>query len=63
MPLANIKRRESVPDQSVAKLKRRKQKRVYSIRRSTQTTLVSSFKIYKIKKNLGEMISSFLEAI
>ena len=31
MPLANIKRRESVPRQEIAKLKRREQKTVYSI--------------------------------
>ena len=31
MPLGNIKRRESVPCQGIAKLKRRKKKTVYSI--------------------------------
>ena len=31
MPLANIKRRESVPGQGIAKLKHRKQKTVNSI--------------------------------
>ena len=30
MPLANIKRRESVPGQGIAKLKRREQKTVYN---------------------------------
>ena len=30
MPLANIKRRESVPGQGIAKLKCREQKKVYS---------------------------------
>ena len=31
MPLANIKRRESVPGEGIAKLKRCEQKTVYSI--------------------------------
>ena len=39
MPLANIIRRESVPGQGIAKLKRREQKTVYSSR-STSTSHV-----------------------
>ena len=51
MPLTNIKRRESVPGQGIAKLKRREQTTVYSIRFHYRSPVTESFSVWNVRQS------------